>query len=99
MIKIINKEISYDAYCEVKPYYIISVGELAKKLYAFKSTRDSLVTENVGSGLSRILYSTYISYLPLEDWSYKLEKHEDERGAFVEFMKTKNSGQFSFFTA
>ena len=47
----------------------------------------------------RALYSTYISYLPLEDWSYKLDKNEDSRGAFVEIMKTRDSGQFSFFTA
>ena len=68
-------------------------------LYAIKSGKESLIIENVGKGILRALYSTYVSYLPIEDWSYKLEKHEDERGAFVEFMKTKDSGQFSFFTA
>lgn len=99
IIRILNKKISFDTYCEVNPTYPINVGDLAKLLYAFKSSKESLINENVGKGMLRALYSTYISYLPLEDWSYKLDKNEDSRGAFVEIMKTRDSGQFSFFTA
>ncbi len=34
-----------------------------------------------------------------EQFSYTLTRHADSRGVFVEFLKTKDSGQFSFFTA
>jgi hypothetical protein len=32
----------------------------------FRASRDTLVTERVGTGLVRALYSTYVSYLPPE---------------------------------
>ena len=47
----------------------------------------------------RALYSTYVSYLPKERFSYPLVQHSDSRGRFVEMLKTHDSGQFSFFTA
>jgi UDP-2-acetamido-2,6-beta-L-arabino-hexul-4-ose reductase len=46
-----------------------------------------------------VLYATYISYISPDDFNYPLVKHEDPRGMFVEMLKTKDSGQFSFFTA
>jgi UDP-2-acetamido-2,6-beta-L-arabino-hexul-4-ose reductase len=41
----------------------------------------------------------YKPYFKPEQFSYTLVKHEDPRGVFVEMLKTKDSGQFSFFTA
>ncbi len=79
--------------------YEISIGDLANQIYAFKESRKSLITENVGTGLIRALYSTYISYLNMKDFSYEIESHEDSRGSFVEMLKTRDSGQFSYFTA
>ena len=55
--------------------------------------------EQVGKGLTRALYSTYISYLPSNKFKYELARHEDDRGIFVEMLKTHSSGQISFFTA
>jgi UDP-2-acetamido-2,6-beta-L-arabino-hexul-4-ose reductase len=52
--------------------------------------------EDVGTGLTRALYSTYISYLPKEKFSYPIISKKDFRGNFVEVLKTQNSGQFSF---
>lgn len=86
-------------YHEVSPTYPISVGRLADQIYAFRACRTELTTERVGQGLTRALYATYISYLPPEDFSYALPVHADPRGVFVEMLKTKDSGQFSFFTA
>jgi len=84
---------------EVKPVYQISVGVLAKQLKLFKESKSSHIIERVGTDLTRALYSTYISYFKPENFSYSLVKHEDPRGMFVEMLKTKDSGQFSFFTA
>lgn len=86
-------------YVEVSPSYQITVGELVDQLKRFKSTRDNLITEPVGTGLVRALYATYVSYLPTECFAYRVPQHNDERGVFVEMLKTPNAGQFSFFTA
>ncbi|MCG7536338.1 NAD-dependent epimerase/dehydratase family protein [Pseudoalteromonas sp. OOF1S-7] len=83
----------------VEPVYQAKVGELAELLYSFKQSRETHITERVGTGLVRALYSTYISYYEPEQFSYSLKKHEDPRGVFVEMLKTKDSGQISFFTA
>ena len=83
----------------VNPVYEVTVGGLAEKIQLFKNSRQSLLTEPVGTGLDRALHSTYLSYLKPEQFSYKLTKHEDPRGVFVEMLKTKDSGQFSYFTA
>ena len=84
---------------EVQPVHEITVGDLAALLRAFKESRVNLITEPVGTGLTRALYSTYISYFAPEQFSYCLTKHEDPRGMFVEMLKTHDAGQFSYFTA
>ena len=55
--------------------------------------------DSVGEGLNRALYSTYMSYIPNENFLYDIPLHIDSRGAFAEMIKTKDSGQFSYFTA
>lgn len=94
-----NPGSSSDLYSDLKNVYEISLGELAHKIRSFDNVKDSLVTDDVGTGLTRALYSTYISYLPVSKFSYEVPKYDDERGDFVEMLKTKNSGQFSYFTA
>jgi len=88
-----------DCFVEVSPKYSITVGELADQLNRFKASRDNQVIEPVGKGLIRALYSTYVSYLPPDSFSYAVKQYGDERGVFVEILKTLDSGQFSFFTA
>ena len=83
---------------EVSQTYSISLGDLADKISAFHNCRSSLISERVGTGITRALYSTYISYLPRDQFVYDLTPHVDERGMFVEMLKTPDCGQFSFFT-
>lgn len=87
------------SYREVVPSYPITVGELADQIRALKASRTSLISESVGVGLTRVLNATYLSYIPVEDFTTPLVQHADERGVFVEMLKTLDSGQFSFFTA
>ncbi len=84
---------------EVTPVYKTTVGDLADQIRLFKTSRESLVSEAVGIGLTRALYSTYLSFFRPEQFAYTVPVHADARGRFVEMMKTKDSGQFSFFTA
>ena len=84
---------------DVSPVYKITVGDLAAQIRMFKGGRKSLITEAVGEGLTRALYATYLSFLKPEQFSYSVPIHADSRGRFVEVLKTKDAGQFSFFTA
>jgi len=87
-------------YCrQVEPVYEVSLGQLAETIWKFSQSRVNLLTDNVGSGLERALYATYLSYMEPDQFSYPLVEHIDERGKFVEFLKTPEAGQISFFTA
>ncbi len=72
---------------------------MAQQIEAFKNCRTTLVSERVGTGLTRALYATYVSCLPTDQFVYDLPCHGDPRGVFVEMLKTPDAGQFSFFTA
>jgi UDP-2-acetamido-2,6-beta-L-arabino-hexul-4-ose reductase len=82
----------------VEPQYNITLGEVADQIRAFKNCRVNLISEQVGTGFVRALYSTYVSYLKPEQFSYSIPRYGDERGIFVEMLKTKESGQISYFT-
>ncbi len=88
-----------NAFVEVAQTYQTTVGDVVDILECFHSDRKSLKVSQVGSGLRRALYATYISSLDSSDFSYAVTRHSDDRGVFVEMLKTETSGQFSFFTA
>lgn len=98
-IALMDGRIEGQPFMEVDPVYQITVGDLATQLERFRDSRETLISEAVGTGLTRALYSTYLSYMPPESFTYSVPKHGDERGVFVEMLKTRDSGQFSFFTA
>lgn len=88
-----------DGFATVAPQYATTVGELARLIRSFRDSRNTLMTERVGTGLVRALYATYVSYLPVESFAYSLQQRADPNGMFVEMLKTPDCGQFSFFTA
>jgi UDP-2-acetamido-2,6-beta-L-arabino-hexul-4-ose reductase len=98
-VKVIQNRQDNKKELSVQPVYKIKVGDLAAQIKLFKEGRDSLISEKVGDGLIRKLYSTYVSYLSPDQFSYSIPSYGDERGMFAEMLKTKDSGQFSFFTA
>ena len=83
----------------VEPEYSITLGDLANQIELFTKSRQTLISERVGSGLLRALYATYISYLSHDKFCYSVAGHSDHRGIFVEMLKTQDSGQVSYFTA
>ncbi|CNI54364.1 UDP-2-acetamido-2,6-beta-L-arabino-hexul-4-ose reductase [Yersinia ruckeri] len=83
----------------VAPEYSTTVGEVADLLLKFRQSRDTLITEAVGQGFVRALYSTWLSYFRPEQLSYSIPFYGDARGVFCEVLKTPDAGQFSFFTA
>ncbi|WP_333710269.1 UDP-2-acetamido-2,6-beta-L-arabino-hexul-4-ose reductase [Malikia spinosa] len=86
-------------FATVTPQYSSTVGELAGLIQTFKDSRQTLMSERVGTGLVRALYSTYVSYLPVEAFTYTVPMYGDPRGVFAEMLKTPDCGQFSYFTA
>jgi UDP-2-acetamido-2,6-beta-L-arabino-hexul-4-ose reductase len=98
-ISIMDGVLAEPGFNNINPVYELTVGDLAEKIHLFKDSRQSLLTEAVGTSFDRALHSTYLSYLEPEQFSYPLIKHEDARGVFVEMLKTKDSGQVSYFTA
>lgn len=100
-LKLINnfkKDIDFINYKSINPVYQITVGELAKQISSFKKNRASSLLGCFGKELTRALYSTYISYLSKEEFSYPIKQQIDQRGTFMEMLKTSNCGQFSCFT-
>lgn len=86
-------------FVEAGPEYATTVGEVADTIRGFAASRTSMITDRVGTGLVRALYSTYLSFLPPELFAYDVPQHADPRGVFVEMLKTPDCGQFSYFTA
>lgn len=83
----------------VHPEYRLTLADLVERLHGYRAVRRTHTVGQTSAGLGRALYSTYISYLPVKDFGYPLARHEDARGVFVEMLRTRDSGQFSFFTA
>ncbi|MBQ5994425.1 MAG: capsular polysaccharide biosynthesis protein CapF [Clostridia bacterium] len=83
-------------YCRVPVEHNITLGEIVDLIYSFKESRENKYVPDMTDGsFSKKLYSTYLSYLPTDGFSYPLKTNSDERGSFTEILKTVNNGQFS----
>jgi len=82
-------------FCEVPVTHQITVGELAARIQSFRNSRNDLSVPEISDPLSRKLYSTYLSNLPVDSFSYPLAMHQDARGSFTEFLRTPERGQVS----
>lgn len=82
-------------YCYVSVTHNIKLGELAETIRGFKKSRINLTIPNMKSQLTKKLYSTYLSFLPEDEFSYDLKMNCDYRGSFTEFIRTSERGQIS----
>lgn len=98
-VRLVSADDARAQYCDVSPVYPTTVGEVAATLRGFRESRQTLRLDDVGAGLARALYATYVSYLEPRDFVYSLARHADGRGEFAEVFKTAAAGQFSYFTA
>lgn len=95
LIKGEKPEEQVDGVCYINPRYNVTLGYIAKKLYGFRDSMNSIYVPNTGDEFTKKLYSTYISYLPLEKTYVQATKNVDERGSFTELVRTNECGQFS----
>ena len=82
-------------YCIVPVTHNIMLGELASLITRFKESRKNLSIANMEDGLTKKLYSTYLSFLPIDQFAYDLKMNIDNRGSFTEFIRTPDRGQVS----
>ena len=84
-----------DDICYINPRYNVSLGYIADKIYEFKDSMNSIYVPNTGNDFIKKLYATYVSYVDTDKTFVKAVKNVDERGAFIELMRTYECGQFS----
>lgn len=91
-----GKETRDGDFCRVPVEHKITLGEIVDLIYSFKDSRENKNVPDMTDGsFSKKLYSTYLSYLPKDKFSYPLKMNVDERGSFTEILRTACSGQFS----
>lgn len=77
------------------PVYSTDLGRLADTITSFGTLRQKIEVPDLSDPLVSKLYSTYLSFLPENGFSYPLNMHVDDRGSFTEFIRTPDRGQFS----
>jgi len=82
-------------FCKVPVEHQITLGEIVDRIYSFKESRNNLHVPELSDAFTKKLYSTYLSYLPTDDFSYPLKMNTDDRGSFTEFLKSPDRGQVS----
>lgn len=80
-------------YYSIRQTFHTTVGELAQKLYEIKEIRHSLIIPDLSDPFTKYLYTTYLSYLETNNFSYELPVHRDARGSLVELIKSHQAGQ------
>ncbi|SDX27014.1 capsular polysaccharide biosynthesis protein CapF [Paenibacillus sp. CF384] len=80
---------------EVSTIHRTTLGEIVDLVYSFKKSRDERSIPDMSDAFTKKLYSTYLSYLPDDQFSYELKMNVDQRGSFTEFIKTPERGQVS----
>lgn len=96
MINALNgNENSVGEFCEVPVVHKLTLGEIVDLISSFKHSREERSIPNMADAFTKKLYSTYLSYLPEDRFSYELKMNIDHRGSFTEFIKTPDRGQVS----
>lgn len=97
MLRALNGEEHRDEkdYCYCPITFHVTLGEIVDLLEEFKESRENLGVPDMSNGFAKVLYSTYLSYLPEDKFAYKLKMNEDQRGSFTEIIRTMDRGQIS----
>jgi len=96
-ISLLNrKNVDFHQYhYNIKRTFKITLGELADRLYEIRDIRNTLTMPDLSNDFTKYLHATYLSYLDKDDFSYKMDSKEDNRGNFTELIKSNSFGQVS----
>lgn len=84
-----------DGFCTVPVHHETTVGHVADIIASFPRLRETLEVPKMDEPLTKKLYSTYLSFLPPENFIYDFQMNEDPRGSFTELIRTPDRGQVS----
>ena len=84
-----------DGYGAIPTVHTVTLGRIVDIITSFKENREKLLVPKLSDEFESKLYSTYLSYLPTDDFAYPLKMNKDERGSFTEFIRTPDRGQVS----
>lgn len=91
-----GEENKYGIFCKVPIEHKITLGEIVDLIYSFKESRENKsIADMTDNSFSKKLYSTYLSYIPKDQFRYPLKMNIDDRGSFTEILRTPDRGQFS----
>ena len=83
-------------YCAAPITHKVTLGEIVDLLEMFRKQPETLqVPEIPYNSFAKKLYSTYLSYLPMEKVSFPLKMNVDARGSFTELLRSEKCGQVS----
>lgn len=80
-------------YCVSPVQYSATLGEIASRIRSFRSMRETNTLPNMSEPLTRKLYATYLSFLPVMEFAYPLEMREDVSGSTTEFLRLSTGGE------
>lgn len=83
------------SFYSVSPVYRVTVGELAEKIKTISDIRKNLTVPDLSDRMTKLLHTTYLSYLDNENFAYDLDEKSDLRGRFIEVLKSQEGGQVS----
>jgi UDP-2-acetamido-2,6-beta-L-arabino-hexul-4-ose reductase len=86
-------EYPIDSIATAKVTEVLGLLNYYNKIYVKQS-----IFPNLDNYFELCLFNTFRSYLPKDNFPRKFELHTDDRGSFVETVKSKGQGQFSFST-
>ncbi|MGL4762358.1 MAG: NAD-dependent epimerase/dehydratase family protein [Sarcina sp.] len=95
LIKNLENNETESGYTKVDVEHKATLGTIVDLLNEFKDSRTSLKISDMSDEFTKKLYSTYLSYLPEDKFSYPLKMNVDDRGSFTEFIKGSEMGQVS----
>ena len=104
----VAREFSVPGFCFLSPVHTVTLGRLAELVQGFALARGGAAAQALGGGAPTLavpdlaagsfekkLYSTYLSYLPQDQFAYPLKMNVDDRGSFTEFLRSPERGQVS----
>jgi len=82
-----------DGIRESGPVFEVTLDQMAGYLNNYKAIRENLRIPPMDDPFQKRLYSTYLSYLPVNEFAYRPFERTDNRGKLVELLKSPASGQ------
>jgi len=82
-----------EVFHEVEETFEVTLGALAAQIKTIGKVRETLKIPDLSDKFTKYLYSTYLSFLPEDDFGYDVELRTDDRGWLFEWIKSDSLGQ------